>query len=292
MNVNVLRSSFIGGYNKEVMRTRRLFATSRLDGEEIPISLAFRARAIRNGTDGIPRRSPCVLMAYGAYGVTMEPEFSAPVVSLLERDVVFAIAHIRGGGEFGGRHPKQQAVDDLIDVVEFLTKTGIIDPHRIGGWCASAGAAIFASTSNQRPSLFSSIAMTAPFLDVLTEMRKSDDELPLCEKEEWFDLNSEHQLQQALAFDPMSIPTTFVRFPRLLLIAYKNDPRSPPSHAISYAQKMRKHHPSHPIQIIEIEDAGHSGPSDPFHRNQLTATILTFFLNTLSEQTEPQRVKT
>ena len=166
----------------------KAFATS-LDGTIIPMTLV----GLASSDSDSPR--PTVLVAYGSYGEMNVPSYDPTLVPLLRRNFVIAYAHTRGGGELGtkwyekGRGGnKPRAIEDLIACAEALTnQLAVTEPHLLGVRAFSAGAVIAASAVNERPTLFSTLCLANPFVDVFGAM--SDPTLPLTEHErdEWGD---------------------------------------------------------------------------------------------------------
>ena len=175
----------LGGYDPSRYRVERAHATA-ADGARIPISLVRRADTPRDGT------SPLLLAGYGAYGISLPVMFSSSRLSLLDRGVAFAIAHIRGGGELGKRwHDdgrmlcKRNTFTDFIAAAEFLVKRGDTRPDRLVIEGGSAGGLLVGAVLNMRPDLFRAAVLRVPFVDVINTML--DETLPLTvgEFEEW-----------------------------------------------------------------------------------------------------------
>ena len=175
----------LGGYDPSRYRVERVHATA-ADGARIPISLVRRADTPRDGT------SPLLLAGYGAYGISLPVMFSSSRLSLLDRGVAFAIAHIRGGGELGKRwHDdgrmlcKRNTFTDFIAAAEFLVKRGDTRPDRLVIEGGSAGGLLVGAVLNMRPDLFRAAVLRVPFVDVINTML--DETLPLTvgEFEEW-----------------------------------------------------------------------------------------------------------
>src|SRR5438477_575810 len=173
-----------GGYKREDYVSERLWATAP-DGVDIPISLVFKRGMRRDG-------SPLLLYGYGAYEHSNDPMFDPARLSLLDRGFVFAIAHVRGGGEMGregyegGRllH-KRNTFDDFIACADHRVAAGYTMPAKLAIRGRSAGGLLIGAVLNQRPELFACAAAQVPFVDALTTML--DDKLPLTvnEYDEW-----------------------------------------------------------------------------------------------------------
>uniref|UniRef100_A0A7S2ZBJ8 Prolyl endopeptidase n=1 Tax=Rhodosorus marinus TaxID=101924 RepID=A0A7S2ZBJ8_9RHOD len=273
MRTRVLAAERILFTDLKRFHTRRLTASS-TDGLAISISL------VEPKDRPYPR--PCVIMAYGAYGVTCEPEFSVPILCLLEQGISFAIVHVRGGGEVFGRWSKNQAVEDLVRGIQELVSLGIVDSTMIFGWGSSAGGSLFAATAKRQPGLFTAIALVAPFSDVAGELMKPG--TPSSEIQEWFDLETDSGRQQFTLYNPMDLASVGDTFPDLLLIGYELDDRAPVEQIVGYYDRVRNAVPAARIDLRIVPEAGHSGPSDPFEKTRVSAAILSFFICNLESR--------
>ncbi|KAJ8905710.1 hypothetical protein NDN08_002215 [Rhodosorus marinus] len=268
MRTRVLAAERILFTDLKRLHTRRLTASSN-DGLAISISL------VEPKDRPCPR--PCVIMAYGAYGVTCEPEFSVPVLCLLEQGVSFAIVHVRGGGEVVGRWSKNQAVEDLVHGIQELVSLGIVDETLIFGWGSSAGGSLFAAAAKREPRLFAAMALLAPFLDVAGELMKPG--TPSSEIQEWFDLKTDSGRREFALYNPMDVASVRDAFPDLLLIGYELDDKAPVEQIVDYYDRIRAAVPRARIELRVVPEAGHSGPSDPFQKTRVTAAIIRFFIH-------------
>lgn len=173
----VLDEPTFGPYDPTRYRQERAWATA-ADGTSIPISLVSRADVPRNGS------APALLYGYGSYEVAIDPTFSIARLSLLDRGFVFAIAHVRGGGELGrtwyeqGKAlTKRNTFTDFVACAEHLVEQGYTSPDRLAGRGASAGGLLMGAAANLAPQLFRAIHADVPFVDALTSLL--DPELPL-----------------------------------------------------------------------------------------------------------------
>lgn len=172
------RQPVLGGYRSELYEQAREWAVAS-DGQRVPISVVWRRDLVERG---IP--SPMELYGYGSYEASMDPGFSIPRLSLLDRGVVFAIAHVRGGGELGrtwyddGKMlAKRNTFTDFVSAAEHLTATGWTAPDRLVAEGGSAGGLLMGAVANLAPQLFSGILAVVPFVDALTSIL--DPDLPL-----------------------------------------------------------------------------------------------------------------
>ncbi|HEY0430449.1 MAG TPA: S9 family peptidase, partial [Pyrinomonadaceae bacterium] len=174
-----------GGFNKDNYKSERVFANA-TDGTKIPLSIVYRKGTKLDGS------APALLYGYGSYGYSIPPTFSSNRLSLLDRGVVYVIAHIRGGGELGeewreaGRMMKKMnTFTDFINSAEFLVKNKYTSSDRLVIQGGSAGGLLMGAVTNMRPDLFKGVVAQVPFVDVLNTML--DASLPLTTSEyiEW-----------------------------------------------------------------------------------------------------------
>ena len=171
------RDPVLGDFDVQDYVTEFLFAPAR-DGERIPVSLVYRRGLIPDGS------APLLLYAYGAYGLSMDPAFSAARLCLLNRGFVFAIAHVRGGQEMGrgwydaGRllH-KMNSFTDFIDATHELVSRGYAHRDRVFGMGGSAGGLLIGAVANMNPQDYCALVAQVPFVDVVTTML--DESIPL-----------------------------------------------------------------------------------------------------------------
>ncbi|MCK5686379.1 S9 family peptidase, partial [bacterium] len=175
----------LGGYRKEDYISKRLSAVAK-DGTEIPISVVYKKGLVKNG------KNPLFLYAYGAYGSCIDPYFSSSRLSLLDRGFVFAIAHIRGGGEMG--RPwydggkllnKKNTFTDFITCAESLINSKYTSKRKLVIQGESAGGLLMGAVTNMRPDLFKAVIAKVPFVDVMNTMLDASIPLTVTEYEEW-----------------------------------------------------------------------------------------------------------
>ncbi|MGH9369706.1 MAG: S9 family peptidase, partial [Thermoanaerobaculia bacterium] len=179
------RTEVLGGYDPERYQSERRYATAS-DGTKIPISLVYRKGLEKNG------KNPALLYGYGSYGSSIFPGFSSNRASLLDRGVVYAIAHIRGGGEMGkkwhdqGRMlSKKNSFTDFIACAEALIADKYTSKDRLVIEGGSAGGLLMGVVTNMRPDLFKAVVNHVPFVDVINTMLDPSLPLTVGEFEEW-----------------------------------------------------------------------------------------------------------
>lgn len=211
------------GFSSQDYVSQRIMVKSH--GVEVPVSLAYRK-------DKLSDNAPVVLYGYGAYGFTMKPYFMPQTVSLLDQGVIYAIAHVRGGGYFGADWHEQgrgvlkaNSINDFTAVAQALKHFdgGERDAYAIG---SSAGGTLVAGSINQAPDLFAGAVMKVPFVDVVASM--SDTTLPLTAQQygEWGNPTLPEQLKAMQAYDPI-LNIHKDAYPPMLVQVGLNDQRVP-----------------------------------------------------------------
>jgi oligopeptidase B len=184
------RTPVLGGYDPADYEEHRLWATAD-DGERVPISVVCR-RGAREDTGGGTAPLPLVLYGYGAYEASMDPGFSIPRLSLLDRGAAYAIAHVRGGGELGRRwyddgklDRKPNTFTDFVACARHLVESGWTTPELTIAEGASAGGLLMGAITNLAPGSFGGVVANVAFVDILTTMLDSSLPLTVPEYEEW-----------------------------------------------------------------------------------------------------------
>jgi oligopeptidase B len=276
----VKRKPVLGGYDPAHYEAKRIHARAP-DGTEIPISLVY-AKANPKG----PR--PMLLEGYGAYGYAYPTTFSYSRVSLLDRGVIFGIAHVRGGGELGKRwHDqgrmlnKKNTFDDFAAAAEHLIKNGYTAPDRLAIEGASAGGLLIGAVLNQRPDLFRAALVDVPFVDVLNTM--SDPSLPLTvgEYEEWGDPRKPEEYRYIASY----CPYTNIRrqpYPAMLVRTSYNDSQVMYWEPAKYVAKLRAHKSNSSLLLFDINmQGGHGGSSGRYDQLHERAFDFAFLLHAL-----------
>ena len=274
-----------GGYDRKDYDTERLWAKSQ-DGVEVPISLVYRRDMHR-------KDSPLLLYGYGAYEQSSDPMFDSNRLSLLDRGFIFAIAHVRGGGEMGrewyenGRllH-KRKTFDDFIACAQHLVAQGYTVPDRLAIRGRSAGGLLIGAVLNQRPDLFGCAVAQVPFVDALTTML--DDKLPLTvnEYDEWGDPREPDYYHYIKSYSPYDNVRN-VEYPALLVMAGLNDPRVSYWEPAKWVAKLRAvNRGERPILLQTQMGSGHMGPSGRYDSWREEAFVTSFVLRQLSLDSE------
>ena len=255
------------------------------DGTRVPMSLVHRR--------GLALPAPTVLYGYGAYEISIDPAFSPHRLSLLDRGVVFAIAHVRGGGEMGrswyldGRmEHKANTFSDFAACGRALIEAGIARPGALAGRGGSAGGLLIGAVANQAPELFCALVAEVPFVDCVTTML--DDELPLTvgEWEEWGNpLDDNEAYWRMLSYSPYDNVAPVEsdgsprRYPSLFVTGGLNDPRVSYWEPAKWVAKLRATVPETKVLLKTELGAGHGGPSGRYDAWKEQATVFAFLLD-------------
>jgi len=273
------RQPVLGGYDPTQYSTERHWALQP-DGTKVPISIVYRRHAPRHGT------APCLLYGYGAYEHSIDPVFSSLRLSLLERGFVFAIAHVRGGGELGRRWyeegkllSKPNTFTDFVACARKLVDDGWTAPERLVARGGSAGGLLAGAVANMAPELFRAVVAEVPFVDCLTTML--DDTLPLTviEWEEWGNPAVDPEVYSVMKRYTPYENVRSTRYPTMLVTAGLEDPRVGYWEPAKWVQKLRAADPGGEI-LLKVElGSGHAGPSGRYEAWRDEAFVLSFILD-------------
>jgi oligopeptidase B len=274
-----------GGYDARNYRSERLWAEAP-DGTKVPISLVCRRDQPLDGS------APCLLYGYGSYEYPVDPSFSHTRLNLLERGFVFAIAHVRGGGELGrpwyeqGRlMHKKNTFTDFIACAERLVADGWTSRDRLTIRGGSAGGLLMGAVTNMRPDLFRAVVAEVPFVDVVTTM--SDESLPLTITE-WEEWGNPRDDADAYAYMKSYSPYDNVHagdYPSMYVTAGLNDPRVGYWEPAKWVAKLRAMKTDENPLLLRTEmGAGHRGPSGRYDAWRDEARVHAFLLAGLDSQ--------
>ena len=274
----LLKETEVPGYDRERYATALHHATA-ADGTRVPISLVSRADVPRDGS------APMLLYGYGSYGLSLDPSFSAPRLALLDRGVVFAIAHVRGGGELGeawrtSGHLQQKlnTFTDFIAVAEYAIAAKLTSPDRLAIQGGSAGGLLMGAVSNMRPELFRAVVSQVPFVDVVNTML--DASLPLTTSEylEWGDPNAASDYAYLMRYSPYDNVRAHA-YPATLFKVSVNDSQVPYWEGAKLAARIRAVGTgTQPILLVTNFGAGHGGPSGRYDYLRDVASVYAFVL--------------
>ena len=266
-----------GSFDADAYESRRIWATAQ-DGTQIPISLVGRR-------DSFGKPAPLYLYGYGAYGHSLDPWFSHARLSLLDRGFVFAIAHVRGGGDLGeawyraGKlEHKPNTFSDFIACAEQLLADGYTTSPRLAISGGSAGGLLIGAVLNLRPELFGAAIAEVPFVDVLNTMLNADLPLTVTEYDEWGDPNQPEVHERIRAYAPYE-NVSAQAYPPLLAVAGYNDSRVQYWEAAKWVAKLRATRTDDNLLLLKTEfGAGHGGMSGRYQALKDVALEYAFVL--------------
>lgn len=269
----------LGEFNKEDYISERLFATAR-DGVKVPISIVYKKGFKRDGSQ------PLLQYAYGSYGYSIDPYFSAARLSLLNRGFAFAIAHIRGGQEMGRNWyedgkllKKLNTFHDFIDVSEYLIQEKWTSKDTLFANGGSAGGLLMGAVTNMRPDLYKGILAAVPFVDVVTTML--DESIPLTtgEWEEWGNPKQKEYYEYMKSYSPVD-NVEAKDYPNMLITTGLHDSQVQYFEPAKWVAKLRALKTNNNLLLFHIEmEAGHGGASGRFKRFHDVALEYAFMLN-------------
>jgi oligopeptidase B len=261
-NSTLLKQTEIpGGFDREQYASERVFATAS-DGVQVPISLVYRKDSFKAGTN------PLYVYAYGSYGYSLPIGFNANRLSLLDRGVVLAYAHIRGGGDMGkpwhdaGKMlVKRNTFTDFVRCTEYLTASGYGDPAKVAIEGGSAGGLLMGAVTNLKPEIFRVVLSHVPFVDVMNTMLDASLPLTVPEYEEWGNPNEAEYFHYMLSYSPYDNlkPGSY---PAILVKTSLNDSQVMYWEPAKYVAKLRTlKTDNHPLLLVTNMEAGHGGAS-------------------------------
>jgi len=274
----VLKQAEVHGFDASQYRSEHLWIKAR-DGVEVPVSLVYNQKHFRKG------QNPLLVYGYGSYGTSIDADFSSSRLSLLDRGFVYAIAHIRGGGELGqhwyedGKFlKKRNTFNDYIDVCDALLAQGYGSTRYCYGMGGSAGGMLIGTVINERPGLFHGAIAQVPFVDVVTTML--DESIPLTtgEFEEWGNPQDEiyyHYMKSYSPYDNVSAQA----YPHLLVTTGLHDSQVQYWEPAKWVAKLRATKTDDNLLLLCTDmDAGHGGKSGRFKSYEGVALEFAFLV--------------
>lgn len=269
----------LGGYDPEAFASARIWVVAS-DGSRVPVSLVHRVDTPIDGS------APCLLYGYGAYEISVDPWFSIPRLSLLDRGWVYAIAHVRGGGEMG-RHwytqgkfaAKPNSFTDFVACARHLVDAGYTAPDRLVIRGGSAGGLLVGAALNLAPDAFAAAIAEVPFVDPLNTLCDPSLPLTVTEWEEWG-----NPLEDAAAAAVIGAYSPYenvqaVRYPALLATAGVHDPRVSVHEPVKWVQRLRERTTGDAPILLKVETGGHGGPTGRYDAWRDEAFVLAFALS-------------
>ncbi len=262
----------LGGYDPKQYASERFWATAR-DGVKVPVSIVYKKGFVRDG------KGPLFLYGYGSYGFGTPPTFSSERVSLLDRGMAFAIAHIRGGDEMGEEWredgmlmKKKNTFFDFIDCAEFLIEQRFTSKDRLVIEGGSAGGLLMGAVVNLRPDLFKAVHAAVPFVDVINTMMDATLPLTVGEYLEWGNPNEKAAYDYMKTYSPYDNLEKRA-YPAILVTTSFNDSQVMYWEPAKYVARLRTlKTDSNPLLLkIKMDPAGHGGASGRYDRLHDTA---------------------
>ena len=277
----VLKRTPAPGYDPALYVTERLWAPAR-DGTRIPVSLIYKKGFKRDGTAAM------LQYAYGSSGISTDPAWSPTMPSLLDRGMVYAIAHIRGGQEMGRAWydqghllNKKNSFTDFIDVTRYLIAQGYAAPNRVAAQGGSAGGLLMGGIANMAPQDYRVIIAQVPFVDVVTTMLDSSIPLTTNEYDEWGNPTDKQYYDYMLSYSPYD-QLAAKAYPAMFVGTGLWDSQVQYYEPAKYVAKMRAlKTDSNPLVMRVNMEAGHGGKSGRFERYRSSAEYNAFMLQQL-----------
>lgn len=275
------RDPVLGDFDPANYVTERVWAPAR-DGTRIPVTLLYRQGVERDGTAALYQ------YGYGAYGIPMDPYFSSPRLSLVDRGVIFAIAHVRGGEEMG-RHwyesgkllEKRNSFTDFIDVTGHLVSQGYAAADRVVAMGGSAGGLLMGAVANMAPERYRALAAHVPFVDVLTTMLDTSIPLTTNEYDEWGNPEDKVYYDYIASYSPYD-NVSAQDYPAMYVTTGLWDSQVQYWEPAKWVARLRATGTgAAPILYRTNMEAGHGGKSGRFQRYRETAQEYAFLLDQL-----------
>jgi oligopeptidase B len=271
----------LGGYDSSQYQAERIYATAP-DNIQVPISLVYKQGFVRDGSH------PALLNGYGSYGINYDPSFSYASLSLLDRGFVVAIAHVRGGSEYGrtwfesGRLlNKKNSFTDFIACAEHLIAQKYCSPSKLCAMGGSAGGLLMGAVINMRPDLFRAVVANVPFVDVITTMLDPTIPLTTGEYDQWGNPQDKIFYDYMRSYSPYDNVAP-QHYPNLLVTTGLNDPRVAYWEPAKWVARLRTMKTDNNLLLLKTEmGAGHGGPSGRYARYRETAFFYAFLLHSL-----------
>lgn len=278
------------GYQKNAYGCQRIDVLSRDGKTQIPVSLVYRSSTWATRLENEGTVVPIHLYAYGAYGDSIDDEFSFTRLPLLDRGMIFAVAHVRGGGEMGrdwytdGKlFNKHKTFDDFVDVGRYFVAQKWTVPELLSCEGRSAGGLTMGASLNQAPDLFRAAILGVPFVDIIVTMMDASIPLTTSEWREWGNPNEQGYFEAMMAYSPMN-NVQATTYPSMLLSAGLFDPRVAywePAKLTATLRHKATPHQDRPICLNTDMTSGHFSASDRYKHLQARSFEYAFILDQL-----------
>lgn len=274
----LLKQQEVKGFKHDLYESERIWVKAQ-DGVEVPVSLVYRKDLFKKG------ENPILIYGYGSYGSSIDPSFSSARLSLLDRGFVYAIVHVRGGGELGKRWYNQGKMEhkvnsftDFIDATKYLINQGYGAPKHVYAMGGSAGGLLMGAVINMAPELYRGVVAQVPFVDVLTTMLDASIPLTTGEYEEWGDPADKDVYFRLKSYSPYD-NVEAKAYPHLLVTTGLHDSQVQYWEPAKWVAKLRELKTDNNLLLFETDmSAGHGGKSGRFNRLRDTAREYAFIL--------------
>lgn len=274
----LLKQQEVKGFERDLYESERIWVKAQ-DGVEVPVSLVYRKDLFKKG------ENPILIYGYGSYGSSIDPSFSSPRLSLLDRGFVYAIVHVRGGGELGKRWYNQGKMEhkvntftDFIDATKYLIGKGYGAPKHVYAMGGSAGGLLMGAVVNMAPELYRGVVSQVPFVDVVTTMLDASIPLTTGEYEEWGNPADKEVYFRLKSYSPYD-NVVAKAYPHLLVTTGLHDSQVQYWEPAKWVAKLRELKTDNNLLLLETNmSAGHGGKSGRFNRLRDTAKEYAFIL--------------
>ncbi|MHA2295496.1 MAG: S9 family peptidase [Candidatus Hodarchaeales archaeon] len=275
------QAEILGGFKTANYTSERVFVKSH-DGTDVPISLVYKKGMVKDGSN------PLILYGYGAYGASLEPAFSSYRVSLLDRGIIFALAHVRGGGDMGREWYEQgkllnknNTFLDFIACAEQLITEKYTSSNKLVIMGGSAGGLLMGTVTNMRPELFKIVVAEAPFVDLLNTMLDSSLPLTVIEYEEWGNPENKEYYDYMKTYSPYD-NVKAKDYPNMLILGGIKDPRVQYWEPAKLTAKLRALKTDKNILLLKTNmGTGHFGESGRYSHIEEIAFNYAFIIDIL-----------
>lgn len=274
----LLKQQEVKGFERDLYESERIWVKAQ-DGVEVPVSLVYRKDLFKKG------ENPILIYGYGSYGSSIDPSFSSPRLSLLDRGFVYAIVHVRGGGELGKRWYNQGKMEhkvntftDFIDATKYLIAKGYGAPKHVYAMGGSAGGLLMGAVVNMAPELYRGVVSQVPFVDVVTTMLDASIPLTTGEYEEWGNPADKEVYFRLKSYSPYD-NVVAKAYPHLLVTTGLHDSQVQYWEPAKWVAKLRELKTDNNLLLLDTNmSAGHGGKSGRFNRLRDTAKEYAFIL--------------
>jgi oligopeptidase B len=273
------QASVMGGFKSDNYRVERISVKSEDGSVSIPVTLVQHKKTQRGP------KTPLLIYAYGAYGYSADPSFSNADLSLLDRGFVYAIAHVRGGGELGrswfegGRTlNRKNTVSDFVSVTKTLQKLDYSSPAHTYALGVSAGGLLMGTLVNEHPELYHGVVAGVPFVDVLTTMLDASIPLTTEEYDIWGNPESKQVYEYIKSYSPYDNVGRHA-YPNILVTTGYHDSQVQYWEPAKWIAKLRQHKTDSNLLLFKIDmESGHSGRAGRLNRLARSADWYAFLL--------------